>query len=47
MRSLLSQAEVRTHHAVLVRVDGERLSLEAVEPDGTVFDRVDSLASGE
>jgi 3',5'-cyclic AMP phosphodiesterase CpdA len=35
------------HHAVLVRVDGERLSLEAVEPDGTVFDRVDSLASGE
>jgi 3',5'-cyclic AMP phosphodiesterase CpdA len=35
------------HHAVLVRVDGERLSLEAVEPDDTVFDRVDSLASGE
>jgi hypothetical protein len=27
------------HHAVLVCVDGTRLSLEAVEPDGTVFDR--------
>jgi acid phosphatase type 7 len=29
------------HHAVVVRVDGERLSLEAVEPDGTVIDRAD------
>jgi predicted phosphodiesterase len=29
------------HHAVLVRVDGERLSLEAVEPDGTVLDRLE------
>jgi hypothetical protein len=27
------------HHAVLVRVDGDNLSLEAKEPDGTVFDR--------
>ena len=27
-----------THHAVLVRVHGERLSLEAIEPDGTVVD---------
>jgi 3',5'-cyclic AMP phosphodiesterase CpdA len=27
------------HHAVLVRVSGTRLSLEALEPDGTVFDR--------
>ena len=33
------------HHAVLVRVEGGRLSLEATEPDGTVFDRVDSLVS--
>jgi predicted phosphodiesterase len=30
-----------THHAVLVRIDGERLSLEAIEPDGIVMDRVD------
>jgi acid phosphatase type 7 len=30
-----------THHAVVVRIDGERLSLEAVEPDGTVIDRAD------
>jgi hypothetical protein len=30
-----------------VRVDGARLSLEAVEPDGTVFDRFDSIGSGE
>ena len=29
------------HHAVLVRVDGGRLSLEAVKPDGTVLDRID------
>ena len=34
------------HHAVLGRVDGGRLSLEAVEPDGTVFDRYDSSVSG-
>jgi 3',5'-cyclic AMP phosphodiesterase CpdA len=27
------------HHAVLVRVSGARLYLEALEPDGTVFDR--------
>ena len=30
-----------THHAVVVRVDGERLSLEAVEPGGTVIDSAD------
>jgi 3',5'-cyclic AMP phosphodiesterase CpdA len=30
-----------THHAVLVRIDGDRLSLEAVEPDGTVLDRLE------
>jgi predicted phosphodiesterase len=35
------------HHAVLVRVDDGRLSLEAVEPDGTVFDRFDSIVGGE
>ena len=34
------------HHAVLVRVDGGRLSLEVVEPDGTVFDRFESIVSG-
>ena len=34
------------HHAVLGRVDGGRLSLEAVEPDGTVFDRFDLIVSG-
>jgi 3',5'-cyclic AMP phosphodiesterase CpdA len=34
------------HHAVLGRVHGGRLSLEAVEPDGTVFDRFDSIVSG-
>ena len=35
------------HHAVLVRVASGRFSLEAVGPDGTVFDRFDSLVSGE
>ena len=30
-----------THHAVVVHIDGERLSLEAVEPDGTVIDHAD------
>ena len=29
------------HHAVMVRIDGERLCLEAIEPDGTVIDRAD------
>ena len=29
------------HHAVLVRLDGGRLSLEAIEPGGTVLDRSD------
>ncbi len=29
------------YHAVLVRIDGGRLSLEAVKPDGTVLDRMD------
>ena len=35
-----------THHAVLGCVEGGRISLEAVEPDGTVFDRFDSIVSG-
>jgi acid phosphatase type 7 len=30
-----------THHAVLVRIDGKRLSLEAVEPDGAAIDCAD------
>lgn len=29
------------HHAVLVRIDGGRLSLEAIAPDDAVFDRLD------
>ena len=29
------------YHAVVIRVDGKRLSLEAVEPDDTVLDRLD------
>ncbi len=29
------------HHVVRVRVDGDRLRLEAVEPDGAVMDRLD------
>ncbi len=29
------------HHAVLVRIDGEHLSLEAIDLDGTVFDRLE------
>ncbi len=32
------------HHAVLVRIDGRRLSLEAIEPNGTVLDRMDLTA---
>jgi len=35
------------HHAVLVRVDGDNLSLEATEPDGTVFDRFYRVFHGE
>ena len=31
------------HHAVLVHVDGGRLSLKAIEPDGTVFDRFEPM----
>jgi predicted phosphodiesterase len=40
-RSAWTAFSKSTHHAVMVRIDGERLSLEAVEPDGTVIDRAD------
>ncbi len=35
----------KVHHAVFVRIDGERLFLEAIEPDGTVIDRLDLCQS--
>jgi acid phosphatase type 7 len=44
-KGLLTACSRSAHHAVVVRVDGGRLSLEAVEPDGTGFDRVGSLGS--
>jgi len=44
-KGLLTACSRSAHHAVVVRVDGGRLSLEAVEPDGTGFDRVGSLVS--
>lgn len=34
-------ASASAHHATLVRVSGERLTLEAVKPDGTALDRFD------
>ena len=34
-------ASASAHHATLVRVSGEHLTLEAVKPDGTVLDRLD------
>jgi predicted phosphodiesterase len=37
-RSVWTAFSKSTHHAVLVRVHGERLSLEAIEPNGTVVD---------
>lgn len=40
-RNVWTAFSKKVHHVVLVRVDGERLSLEAVEPDGTVMDRLD------
>ena len=30
-----------THHAVMLNIDGKHLSLQAVEPDGTVMDRAE------
>jgi 3',5'-cyclic AMP phosphodiesterase CpdA len=46
-RGRLTACSRSAHHAVLVRVEGGRLSLEATEPDGTVFDRFASIYSGE
>jgi acid phosphatase type 7 len=46
-KSRLTACTRSAHHAVLVRVDGGRFSLEAVKPDGTVFDRFDSIDSEE
>jgi len=43
----LTACSKSAHHAVLGRVDDGRLSIEAVEPDGLVFDRVDSISSGQ
>jgi hypothetical protein len=48
-KSRLTACSRSVHHAVLVRVDGGRgrLALEAVKPDGTVFDHFDSIDSGD
>jgi len=40
-RSARTVSSVSAHHAVLVRVDGGHLSLEAVEAGGTAVDRLD------
>jgi acid phosphatase type 7 len=40
-RSARTVSSVSAHHAVLVRVDGGHLSLEAVEAGGTDVDRLD------
>jgi acid phosphatase type 7 len=40
-RSARTVSSVSAHHAVLVRVDGGHLSLEAVEAGGTYVDRLD------
>jgi predicted phosphodiesterase len=40
-RSARTVSSVSAHHAVLVRVDGSHLSLEAVEAGGTYVDRLD------
>lgn len=40
-RSAQTASSVSAHHAVLVRVDGGHLSLEAVEAGGKVVDRLD------
>jgi 3',5'-cyclic AMP phosphodiesterase CpdA len=40
----LSACSRSAHHAVLVRIVGGRLSLNAIEPDGNVFDRFESMA---
>jgi hypothetical protein len=40
-RSAWTAFSKSAYHAVVIRVDGKRLSLEAVEPDDTVLDRLD------
>jgi predicted phosphodiesterase len=40
-RSKWTAFSKKVHHAVLVRIDGERLSLEAIEPEGAVVDRLE------
>lgn len=40
-RNARTAASASAHHATLVRVSDERLTLEAVKPDGTVLDRFD------
>jgi len=40
-RSARTVSSVSAHHAVLVRVDGGHLSLEAIEAGGTYVDRLD------
>ena len=40
-RSKWTAFSKKVHHAVLVRIDGERLSLEVIEPEGAVVDHLD------
>jgi predicted phosphodiesterase len=40
-RSKWTAFSKKVHHAVLARIDGERFSLEAIEPEGAVVDRLD------
>lgn len=40
-RSTRTASSVSAHHAVFVRVEGQRLSLEAVEAGGKVVDRLE------
>jgi len=42
-KSRLTARSRSAHHAVFVHVDGGRLSLKAIEPDGTVFDRFEPM----
>ena len=42
-KSEWTASSVSAHHAVLVRVENGRLGLEAVEPDGSVVDRFESV----
>jgi hypothetical protein len=40
-RSARTASSVSAHHAVLVRVEGRHLSLEAIEAGGKVVDRLE------